>query len=149
VTISVMGLGKLGACLAVTAAESEHKVIGVDIDPSIVEKVNRGIPHIREPQYDIKLASAIKRGLSATTSVEAAVLNSDITFIVVPTPSDPDGAFSLGALRPALADIGRALEKKTSYHLVVVVSTVLPGSCRYSLIPTLAAHCPSKSIGVD
>jgi len=148
VDISVIGLGKLGACFAAAAGKKGYKVIGMDVNDHAVELINKGIPHIQEPGYDMELEFARNQGYTATTSMEEAVLGSDITFIVVPTPSDADGAFSLSYLRQALGEIGRAINLKSTYHLVVVVSTVLPGSCRYALIPTLAAECPDKNLGV-
>src|SRR3954468_18059540 len=91
--ISVIGLGKLGAPLAAVLADSGHEVIGVDARDGAVELVNGGLPPVDEPG----LAALIERNRSrirATTDCAAAVAETEVTFIIVPTPSLPGGGFS-------------------------------------------------------
>lgn len=134
--ISVIGLGKLGASMAACFAHRGFEVIGVDVSRKAVEAVNEGRAPVQETGLD-DLIKANKERLQATLSHEEAVLNSDISFVIVPTPSDERGAFSLQYVTWAYREIGKALAKKQSYHNVVLTSTVLPGSTRQVLIPAL------------
>ena len=126
-TVSVVGLGKLGAPLAACLAAKGLRVIGVDADPCKVEMINRG----QAPVYESRLEEFIqssKQRLSATQSIEEAVLASEFTFVVVATPSEPEGGFSLRYVLPVCEAIGCALSVKQSFHVVVLTSTVMPGS---------------------
>src|ERR1700729_2956504 len=125
-TVSVIGLGKLGAPLAACLASKGLRVIGVDADPLKVEAVREGRTPVFEPGLE-ELIRASGERLSATTDLEAAVAASDITFIVVATPSEPSGGFSLRYALPVCHSIGRALRTKLGFHLVVLTSTVMPG----------------------
>lgn len=124
--VSVVGLGKLGAPLAACLASKGLQVIAVDADPLKVEAVKEGRAPVFEPGLE-ELIRASGERLSATTDVEAAVDASDITFIVVATPSEPSGSFSLRYVLPVCDRIGRALRTKQEFHLVVLTSTVMPG----------------------
>jgi len=123
--ISVIGLGKLGLCAAVCFALKGFKVIGVDIDIDKIEKINKGISPIEETGL-AELLKKVKGNLKATADYDEAVLNSDVTFIVVATPSLADGSFSNEYLEKSLYKIGEVLKKKKAYHLVAVTSTVMP-----------------------
>ena len=122
--------------MAAAIASRGHDVIGVDVVHQSVEKLNAGIAPIQETGLQ-DLISGNRDRLRATTSHEEAIANSDITFVIVPTPSDERGAFTLQYAQWAFKEIGKALAKKDSYHLVVLTSTVLPGSTRYGLLPIL------------
>ncbi|MBI4506855.1 MAG: UDP-glucose/GDP-mannose dehydrogenase family protein [Chloroflexi bacterium] len=124
---SVIGLGKLGAPMAAAVAAKGVCVVGVDVDLNKVRAMNDGQAPVFEPGLQELLATVDDR-LTATDDVEAAVAASDVTFIVVLTPSEPDGGFSLRYVLPACEAIGRALRKKRTFHLVVLTSTVMPGS---------------------
>jgi len=133
---SIIGLGKLGACMAAAIASKGFKVIGVDKDLDCIKSFNQRCAPIFEPGLEILLRKH-GRNISATLDYEQAVLNTDITFIVVPTPSKANGEFSLHFVEQAAKSIGRALSKKNSYHIVALTSTVLPGSTRFSIKLTL------------
>src|SRR4029077_17232377 len=124
--VSVIGLGKLGSPMAACLAARGLTVIGVDSDPRKVEAINRGEPPVHEPGLAEILARSAGR-LTARTDVESAVLESEATFIVVATPSEPGGGFSLRYAEPVAEAIGRALARHKSYHLVTMTSTVMPG----------------------
>src|SRR6266581_2831344 len=126
-SVSVIGLGKLGAPLAACFAARGFQVHAVDVDSTKVDAISRGIPPIHEPGLAELLRESGGR-LSATQDTEAAARDSDATFIVVSTPSESDGGFSLRYAVPSCEAIGRALRAKSSYHLVVLTSTVTPGS---------------------
>jgi len=135
-TFSVVGLGKLGASMAAAIASRGFHVIGVDVNQSAVDLVNAGHAPVQETNLEETIAANRER-LRATISHREALLNSDVTFVVVPTPSDDRGAFSLKYVAWAFREIGRALKEKEGYHNVVLTSTVLPGSIRYGLLPIL------------
>src|SRR6266702_904222 len=126
-SVSVIGLGKLGAPMAACFAARGFQVIAVDLDAQKVDAIGRGVPPVHEPGL-AELLQECKGHLSATQDTEAAVRDSQATFIVVGTPSEPDGGFSLRYAIPTCEAVGRALRDKNSFHLVVLTSTVMPGS---------------------
>lgn len=133
---SVIGLGKLGASMAAAIASRGFQVIGVDVNQRSVDLLNAGQAPVQETNLE-EMVTANRERLRATLSHQEAVLNSDLSFVIVPTPSDERGAFSLQYAAWAFREIGRALAVKDGYHHVVMTSTVLPGSMRYGLLPIL------------
>ena len=134
--LSVVGLGKLGACMAATFAQRGFEVLGIDNNPEVVRKVNAGQPPLDEPLLAETVAEAKSR-LRATTQARDAV-ETDASFVIVPSPSLPDGSFSNEFLMRALQPIAQAVKeagKKT--HLFVVSSTTTPSACRKVIIPML------------
>ncbi len=145
--ISVIGLGKLGASMAAAFASRGFDVIGVDVNQQSIDRVRSGRAPVQETGLD-EMIAANKDRIRATLSHEDAVLNSDISFVIVPTPSDENGSFSLQYAKWAFAEISKAIRKKTSYHNVVLTSTVLPGSTRQALVPILEKESGKKA-GTD
>lgn len=125
--ISVIGLGKLGAPMAASIAARGIRVKAVDVDPQKVVCINRKVAPVHEPglQELIREADGL---LDATQDTEEAVRDSEATFVVVGTPSEEAGGFSLQYVLSTCGAIGRALRTKEEYHLVVLTSTVMPGS---------------------
>ncbi len=144
---SIIGLGKLGCSMAAAIASRGIDVIGVDISKEAVDAVNNGYAPVQETDLDTTI-KANKTRIKATLSHTEAILNSSVSFVIVPTPSDERGAFSLQYAKWAFREIGQALAKKDGYHLVVLTSTVLPGSTRYGLQPILEQES-GKKCGVD
>lgn len=134
--ISVVGLGKLGAVLAGVLADRGHEVIGVDVNPAAVVAINEGRAPVSEPGLEEMMRRNAGR-LSATASFDAAISATGITFVVVPTPSGSDGTFSLKYVLSASEAIARALRTKSGYHLVVISSTVMPGSTGGQVLPMI------------
>lgn len=134
--ISVCGLGKLGACIAATFAERGFEVLGVDIDPEKVRRINEGLPPVEEPL----LAETITAGrtrLRATLNPHEAVAT-DATFFIPPSPSLPDGSFSNEYLLRAMQPIAAAVRQEGKRgHLFVCSSTTTPGAMDQVLIPML------------
>lgn len=125
--ITVVGLGKLGSPMAAIFAAKGHNVIGIDLNAEFVAAINAGEAPVNEPG----LQAAIDQGgprLRAATSFEEAIPASDASFIIVPTPSGADHFFSNKFVIEAVENVGRALRTRRGYHLVVVTSTVMPGS---------------------
>jgi UDPglucose 6-dehydrogenase len=127
VRISVIGLGKLGAPLAAVLAAKGFDVIGVDHHPSLVAALTAGDVPVPEPGLE-RVIDAARSRLTATTNIADAVARTETTFVIVPTPSKADGRFSNAQVIAAVREIGAALRAKTGYHLVVITSTVMPGS---------------------
>jgi UDPglucose 6-dehydrogenase len=135
-SISVCGLGKLGACMAATFAARGFPVVGVDIDPEKVRKINAGLPPVDEPLLAETLAEA--KGRLRATADPAETVPTDVSFFIPPSPSLPDGSFSneylLNAMRPvakAMRDAGK------KGHIFVSSSTTTPGAVDGVLIPML------------
>lgn len=125
--ISIVGLGKLGAPIVAVLAAKGYEVIGIDSNPAFVEKINNHIAPVEEPHLQ-DLLTKHKARISATSDWSKAILESDLTGIIIPTPSGPDGAFRNDYVLSVMGDIGRVLANKKGYHLVVVHSTTMPGS---------------------
>ncbi|MEO6393752.1 MAG: NAD(P)-binding domain-containing protein, partial [Pyrinomonadaceae bacterium] len=142
-SFSVFGLGKLGASMAGAIASRGFNVIGVDVNQRSVDLVNEGHAPVQETDLE-KYISENKERIRATMSHEEAVLNTDLTFVIVPTPSDERGSFSLQYAAWAFKEIGRALAKKDGYHNIVLTSTVLPGATREALLPILEQESGKK-----
>jgi UDPglucose 6-dehydrogenase len=133
--VAVVGLGKLGAPLAAVLASKGNDVLGIDIDAKTVQRLREGQAPVQElGLQDLVTANAAR--LSATTKLEAAA-GCDVTILLVPTPSDERGAFRNAFLLDAIERVGRALAGRDEYHVVVVASTVMPGSCESELRPAL------------
>lgn len=125
--VCVVGLGKLGSPLAAVLASKGHRVYGVDLNPQLVDKLNRGEAPVVEPGLQM-LIEANRERLSATTDFAEAIPYSDISFVIVPTPSMADGTFTNRYLLDAMRAIGAALRDTDRYHVVNITSTVMPGS---------------------
>jgi GDP-mannose 6-dehydrogenase len=136
--VSVFGLGYVGAVSCGCFANDGFSVLGVDVSATKVGLMNDGRSPIVEERIGDLLAAAVRDGrLRATTDVEEAVGATDISVVSVGTPGSPNGKLSLDAVERVSEQIGRAIAKKTARHLIVVRSTVLPGSVRSVVVPAL------------
>ena len=148
-SISVFGLGYVGTVTAACLAYRGNNVIGVDLSQPKVEAINSGNSPIVEPRVSEIIADSHKANrLHATSSAEAAVMNSEISFLCVGTPSLRNGKLDLGHIEPVCREIGEILKKKNSFHLVVLRSTVLPGTAETIVVPTLGKSS-GKRMGPD
>ena len=147
--ISIVGLGYVGLCTSVGFACKDFSVIIVDKEPKKVTSINKGIPPFHEPDLEKLLQEAIKSGfLKGTLDLEQAITNTDVTFITVGTPSNSDGSINLNQIKSCAAEIGKALTKKDQYHLIVVKSTVVPGTTE-NIVKTLLEKHSNKKCGSD
>ena len=142
--ISVVGLGKLGAPMAAAMASRGLRVIGVDADENKVKAINERRAPVFEPGLPELLLSSGDQ-ISATQDIEEAVRTTEITFIVVATPSEANGGFSLQYVLPVCEAIGRALRSKSGFHLVCLTSTVLPGMTGGPVLETLERASGKKA----
>ena len=125
--VSVVGLGRLGSPLLAVLASKGFDVIGVDQNPANVAAVRDGRAPVTEPGLQ-ELFNQARSRIHATENTREAVAASDVTFVVVPTPSMADASFSNSYVIAAIEEIGAALRGANRYHLVVITSTVMPGS---------------------
>ena len=136
--ISVFGLGYVGTVSAGCFANQGNSVIGVDPVPAKVDLINRGQAPIVEVEIGEIIASTVKSGrLRATHDAISAVHETDVSFVCVGTPSQPNGNLDLRYIRRICEQIGEALKTKAERHTVVIRSTILPGTMRNIVIPTL------------
>jgi GDP-mannose 6-dehydrogenase len=148
-TISIFGLGYVGSVSAACFAENGHQVIGVDVNLTKVEMINRGqSPIIEEGLTDLLRKSVDSGRIRATTDATQAVQDSEISVICVGTPSNSNGSLNLSYVQRVCADIGQALASKDSYHVVVARSTILPGSTEEVVIAALE-RASGKKVGRD
>jgi GDP-mannose 6-dehydrogenase len=148
-SISVFGLGYVGTVTAACLAHMGHNVIGVDLSSTKVEALQAGRSPIVEPRLGDLIAESHRGGrLRATAESEYAVLNSDVSFLCVGTPSLRNGKLDLGHIEPVCREIGTVLAKKNAFHLVVLRSTVLPGTAETIVVPTLEKFS-RKKLGQD
>lgn len=147
--LSIFGLGYVGAVSSACFADLGHKVIGVDPDQDKINTINAGRSPIVEEGLGDLLTKGVENGLlRADTDPQDAVLNSDISFVCVGTPSTPEGGCDLTYLKGVSAEIGAALRKKNAYHVVVFRSTVPPGTTEKVLRPIIERES-GKRAGKD
>ena len=145
--ISVIGTGYVGLVSGVCFAEIGHDCICVDVDAAKVARINAGDPPIHENGLAPLLQRLAGNRVKATTDLRAAVLATDVTFIAVGTPFDGK-QIDLTYIREAARQIGVALREKNSYHVVVVKSTVVPGTTDKVVLPILE-DASGKRAGAD
>lgn len=127
--ISIFGLGYVGCVGAACCAKLGHHVIGVDPIKNKIDLINSGRATIIEKDIDELVSSAWSAGkLEATSDVDYAVAESNISFIAVGTPSTPQGHLKLDYIFDTARQIGEALKKKDEFHVIAIRSTVLPGT---------------------
>ncbi|MCK6371935.1 MAG: nucleotide sugar dehydrogenase [Gammaproteobacteria bacterium] len=138
--ISVFGLGYVGAVSAACLARDGHQVIGVDPSETKVHLINTGRSPIVEQGLEDLIAAAVAAGrLRAVTGPTPAIADSDLTFVCVGTPSESNGSLDLRFVRSVCEEIGACLRAKGRYHVVVIRSTILPGTMRSVVIPAIEA----------
>jgi GDP-mannose 6-dehydrogenase len=136
--VSVFGLGYVGSVSAASFAADGHTVIGVDVNPDKVASLNDGRSPIVEKGLDELIRAGSDNGsLRATTSTAEAVHATELSLLCVGTPSRKNGSLDLTYLERVCEQIGTALKEKDAYHVIVVRSTVLPGTTHEIVIPTL------------
>lgn len=148
--ISIIGSGYVGSVTGICLAALKHEITLVDIDAGKVDRLNNGIAPVFEPGLD-KLLIENQDRITATTDLRSAVYGTDVTFIAVGTPSNKDGSADLTHVNTVSSLIGQILREKNSYHLVIVKSTVLPGTTENSVrknIETGSGKKAGKEFGI-
>ncbi|KKN14994.1 hypothetical protein LCGC14_0990530 [marine sediment metagenome] len=145
--VCVFGLGKLGAPMVAVFASKGHNVIGVDVNEQYVEALNEGWAPVEETGLaDMITANRVR--IAASMDPNWAVLNSNIIFVVVPTPSDASHRFSVKHVLAAMTVIGESLRENGQERVVVLTSTVMPGTMDREVIPALEAAVNAKNYKV-
>jgi len=147
--ISILGLGYVGAVSSACLAGEGHEVVGIDINQEKVNSLQLGKSSIVEPGLPELIRNTASNGtLKATTVLEEAIMQTDLSLICVGTPSQANGALDLTYVKRVSEQIGDALKNKKSFHSVVVRSTVLPGTTEEIIVPILE-KTSGKQAGVD
>ncbi len=147
--VSVVGLGKLGLGLALCFADEGVETLGVDVNENVVSAINDGRTPLVEPEYQELIGRTAGKTFRATTEHTEAIEKTDITFVLVATPSIGDGRFSNRYVKSALKSLATAFGKSSKkYHLFVISSTVVPGSTDKTFIP-LIEQFSGKKCGQD
>jgi GDP-mannose 6-dehydrogenase len=148
-SISVFGLGYVGSVSAACFASMGHRVIGVDVNPAKVAMIEAGRSLIIEAGMNELVAEGSRAcRLHATIDSTAAVLDSDVSFVCVGTPSLRNGKLDLSHIEKVASEIGLALKQKKAGHIVVLRSTVLPGTTESVVLPILENTSQGKA-GID
>jgi len=145
--VSVIGTGYVGLVSGVCLSEKGHNVICVDVDKEKVKKINNGIPPIYERNLEELLRKNLNLNLKADTDLYKAVMETEISLISVGTPFNGD-KIDLSFIEMVSVDIGKALKEKKAYHMVVVKSTVVPGTTDEVVCPILEKYS-GKRAGID
>ncbi len=147
--ISVIGSGYAGLVNAVGFAHLGNQVTCADIDQKKIDRINSGKSPIFEEGLEDMLKDSLEKGnIKATTNIEQAVTQTDLTFIAVGTPSNEDGSINLKYIETVSKDIGNILKNKESYHLIIVKSTVVPGTTE-DVVGTIIEQTSGKKRGTD
>jgi len=147
--ISIFGLGYVGCVSAACLANEGYKIIGVDINQEKISMINQGKSPIIEKDIDNLIKTAIsKNKLMATTDHFKAVMETEVSLICVGTPSDINGKLNLNYIKRCIKNIARALKEKKDYHVIVIRSTVLPGTTENIIIKEIEKYS-KKKVGND
>jgi GDP-mannose 6-dehydrogenase len=147
--ISVFGLGYVGCVSAACLAADGHRVIGVDINKAKIDEISAGQCPIVEPELPELIAQNSRLGrLQATDRADEAVMATDLSIVCIQTPSSANGSLDLKYVIRVAEQIGDALRRKRSFHVVAFRSTMLPGTMDQTMIPTLVEHS-GKIVGED
>ncbi|MFN2511744.1 MAG: nucleotide sugar dehydrogenase [Pyrinomonadaceae bacterium] len=144
--LSVFGLGYVGCVSAACFAKGGHVVVGVDVNSVKVEIINGGRSPIVEAGIGELIGEMVKAGsLRATTDTAEAVKKSELSLVCVGTPSNANGSLDLSFIKRVCEEIGTALKAKRERHVVIIRSTMLPGTIEGVVVPTLEAHSGKRA----
>ena len=144
INISIVGTGYVGAVTGICFAELGHKVIFIDLNQTVLDKIKSGKSPIYEPGLEELLQKNLEH-ISVTRDYQFAIQHTDLTYICVGTPSQDDGMMDLKYIKSASQAFGNALSKKEGHHTVIVKSTVLPGTTDQVIIPCIEKTSGKKS----
>jgi len=139
--ISILGLGYVGAVSLGCLVRDGHSVYGADIDQSKLDLIKDGLSPIVDEGMDVLMEDAAASGrVQVTTDAAEAVRETDLSFVCVGTPSSTNGAQNLDAIKRVAQQIGQAIKHKQSYHVVIVRSTIAPGTVEQEIQPLIEKY---------
>lgn len=145
--LSVFGLGYVGCVSAACLADAGNEVVGVDVNPTKVEIINAGKSPIVEAGIDELIAKVVRAGrLVATTDSARAIRDSELSLVCVGTPSNQNGSLDLRHVQQVCREIGAALKTKDERHVIVIRSTMLPGTVQNTVVPALEETSGKKAV---
>ena len=142
--IAVIGLGFVGLSLASVLASKENNVIGIDVDVEKCKKICNGITPFFEPDLEKTLKIGLKKKLTISNDF-SLIKNCDMIFVAVGTPQKPNGAIELSMIKKAVTSIGRILAKSKKKPIVLIKSTVIPGTMQNVILPILEKRSGKKA----
>jgi GDP-mannose 6-dehydrogenase len=144
--VAIFGLGYVGAVSAACLAQAGHTVVGVDSNQGKAELINAGRSPVVERGLDQMIAQAVAAGrLRATTDARAAICESKLAIVCVGTPSRGNGDLDLTHVRRVCRDIAEVLRDKAGFTAIIIRSTILPGTLRHTVIPTLESGSAKRA----
>ncbi|HEV7397392.1 MAG TPA: UDP-glucose/GDP-mannose dehydrogenase family protein [Pyrinomonadaceae bacterium] len=147
--LSIFGLGYVGCVSAACFAKEGHDVIGVDVNPTKIEIINRGDSPIVEAGMRELIKQMVEQSrLRATSDTLEAINNSNVSLVCVGTPSNPNGSLDLKFVERVCQEIGSALKHKAARHILIIRSTMLPGTIESVVVPALESMSGKRS-GAD
>jgi UDPglucose 6-dehydrogenase len=146
--VTVLGAGYVGLVTGLCFCELGNDVTCIDVIPEKVSSLNKGICTIYEDGLQELLVKHLENGRFKATTDPSVIADSEITFIAVGTPSQANGALDLDYVKGAAVTIGAAIRQKKGYHVVVLKSTVVPGTCQKSIVPALE-EASGKKVGEE
>ena len=142
--IAVIGLGFVGLSLTSVLASKGNNVIGIDVDIEKCKKIRNGITPFFEPDLEKMLRIGLKKKLTISDDF-SLVKDCDIIFVAVGTPQKPNGAIELSMIKKAVTSIGRVLAKSKKGQIVLIKSTVTPGTMQNIILPILEKRSGKKA----
>src|SRR5687767_12284863 len=147
--VAIFGLGYVGSVSAACLASAGHDVIGVDVDQHKLALIRQGRSPVTEPGLDELLGAGVASGrLRVTEDTAEAVQHSDVALVCVGTPSRRNGSIEMAFLEGVMEELGQAIAARSTYYVVGVRSTLVPGALEGRLIPLLE-RASGKRVGVD
>lgn len=145
--VSIIGTGYVGLCIAVGLAMKGNNIICIDVEKEKINKINSGESPIYEKGFEENLKKVIREKRFLATTDYSQILSTDISFVAVGTPSKENGSIDLSYIKGACEGIGDVLKQKQDYHLVVIKSTVMPGTTNNMI--KVIEKASGKKIGKD
>ena len=141
--IGIVGLGFVGLSLTSVLASKGYNVVGIDVDKKKCENISNGIPPFFEPDLENTLKNGLKKGLEITNKF-SAIKNCDFIFVTVGTPQNDNGAIDLSIIKKAITSIGENLKENKNKQIILVKSTVIPGTMKSVILPILEKKSNKK-----
>jgi len=142
--IAIIGLGFVGLSLASVLASKGNNVIGIDVDVKKCKKICSGITPFFEPDLEKTLKIGLKKKLTISNDF-SLIEDCDMIFVAVGTPQKSNGAIELSMIKKAVTSIGRILAKSKKKSIVLIKSTVIPGTMQNAILPILEKRSGKKA----